>query len=75
MREEFEIARSKGIFIIPVGVTGSISRKLWEEVLHDFKVEDYPQGNDILLQLQALGDDKTDLNEAKRITLQLLQMI
>lgn len=75
MRQEFEIARSKGVFIIPVGITGSISRNLWEEVLRDFKVEDHPRGNEILPLLHALGDEKTDLNEAKKITLQLLKMI
>ncbi len=75
MREEFEIARENGVFIIPIGITGSISLKLWEEVLHNFKVNDHPRGNDILPLLQALGDDKTDLNEAKKITLQLLRIV
>jgi len=75
MREEFEIARDKGVFIVPIGITGSISRHLWEEVVRDFKAEDHPRGNDILPLLQALGDEKTDLNEAKNITLKLLKII
>jgi hypothetical protein len=75
MREEFAIAREKGVFIIPLGITGSISRKLWVEVLQDFNVDEHPQGNDILPLLQALGDERTDLNEAKRITLKLLKMV
>lgn len=75
MREEFEIARDKSVFIVPIGITGSISRSLWEEVVRDFKAEDHPRGNDILPLLQALGDEKTDLNEAKNITLKLLKAI
>lgn len=75
MREEFEIARSKSVFIIPIGITGSISRKLWEEVLHNFNADDHPRGNEILPLLQALGDEKTDLNEAKKITLAILKII
>jgi NAD-dependent SIR2 family protein deacetylase len=75
MQEEFEIARGKGVFTIPIGITGYISRKLWEEVLNDFKMEDHSRGKDILPLLRALGDEKTDLNDAKRITLQLLKLI
>ncbi|MGU7778664.1 SIR2 family protein [Burkholderia sp. PU8-34] len=75
MREEFEIARRKGIFVIPIGITGYISRKLWEEVLHDFSVDSHPRGKEILSLLQALGDEKTDLKDAKEVTLKLLKMI
>ncbi|WP_211165905.1 SIR2 family protein [Azoarcus sp. TTM-91] len=75
MREEFDIAIEKGVFVIPIGITGSITRKLWEEVLQAFNVATHPRGNDILPLLQALGDEETDLNEAKKITLQLLKII
>jgi NAD-dependent SIR2 family protein deacetylase len=75
MREEFEIAREKGVFIIPLGVTGSISRKLWEEVLQSFDPSSHPRGTEILPLLQSLGDDTTDLNEAKKITIKLLKMV
>jgi len=75
MREEFEIAKQKGIFIIPVGITGNISRKLWEEVVRDFKVESHPKGADILKLLQALGDEKSDFNDAKGITTHLLRIL
>lgn len=75
MREEFEIARSKGVFIIPVGVTGSTARELWAEVLHTFKANDYSRGEEILSLLRELGDEKTDLNEAKDIILKILNII
>lgn len=75
MREEFEIAREKGVFVIPVGVTGSITRKIWEEVLASFDPAKYQNGNEILPLLQALGDDNTDLDAATRIVLNLLKII
>jgi hypothetical protein len=75
MREEFDIACRKGIFIIPIGITESISRKLWEEVVKNFKPDDYTQGKSILSLLHILGEKNTDLNEAKEITLKLLKLI
>lgn len=75
MREEFDIAREKGVFIIPVGLTGSISRKLWEEVISDFDCEAHPRGVEILELLKALGDEKVGLSEAKDLTLKLLKTI
>lgn len=75
MREEFEIAREKGVFIIPIGITGYISRKLWEEVLKDFNADGHPQGKGIAALLHSLGDETNGLDDAKRITLQLLKLI
>lgn len=75
MREEFEIAREKGVFIIPVGITGSITRKIWEEVLAEFNPANHHKGTEILPLLQALGDDKTDTGTATGIILKLLNII
>jgi hypothetical protein len=36
MRKEFEIAKSMGLNVIPVGATGFQARVLWEEVMNDF---------------------------------------
>lgn len=36
VRNEFEIAKSMGVNVIPVGVTGFQARVLWEEVMNDF---------------------------------------
>lgn len=36
VRNEFEIANSMGVNVIPVGVTGFQTRILWEEVMNDF---------------------------------------
>lgn len=75
MREEFNIAREKGIFSIPIGLTGSISRTLWQEVVLEFKPDSHPKGQEIAKLLVALGDEKTDLKDAKGITLHLLKIL
>ncbi|MFT7387661.1 MAG: hypothetical protein ACI8VC_000902 [Candidatus Endobugula sp.] len=31
MREEYEIAKNKGLFLIPIGATGYMAEQLWEE--------------------------------------------
>ncbi len=75
MREEFEIARGKGVFVIPVGITGSITRNIWEEVLADFDPTKHHNGIQILPLLQVLGDDKTNLDDAMGIVLKILKII
>ncbi len=42
VRNEFEIAYSMGVNVIPVGVTGFQTRILWEEVMDDFS-KYYPE--------------------------------
>lgn len=45
MREEFEISKKHGNFLIPVGATGFMSKELWDEVYNEIKAggsfEDY----------------------------------
>lgn len=41
MREEFEIAKEKGLFLLPIGVTGSMAKVLWQEINENFD-ELYP---------------------------------
>ncbi|WP_018263979.1 SIR2 family protein [Methylobacterium sp. WSM2598] len=36
MRSEFELAKERGLFLVPVGASGSMSAELWNEVTKDF---------------------------------------
>lgn len=54
MREEYEIARSCGIRIIPVGVSGYISAALWKEVVDHY--DDYVSDRSIFDSYLRLGD-------------------
>lgn len=60
MREEFEIAISKGVIPIPVGSTGYIAEELWSEVLENF--EKYFPGKSAQFKVlyKQLGDKSID---------------
>lgn len=75
MREEFDIAVANGLFVIPVGITGSISFQLWEEVIEMYDESNYEQGKKITPLLHALGAKGTDLKRAHSIILSLLPLI
>ncbi len=47
---EFEIAKAKGNIIIPVGSTGYVAQRIWQEVNGEFD-EFYPNANDKLKEL------------------------
>lgn len=35
MQQEFEIAVEQGVFVLPIGCTGFMSKKLWDLVIGD----------------------------------------
>lgn len=75
MREEFEIAVANGLFIIPVGITGSISADLWNETIQKYDESKYENGKKITPLLRELGSQGTDLTRAHDIILSLLDLI
>lgn len=75
MRDEFAIAKEKGIFVIPIGVTGYVARSLWNEVTTAFVPKNFLNGDQIVPLLKALGDDSTDLDKAFDLTLEILNLI
>lgn len=75
MREEFDIAIANGLFVIPVGITGSISAELWQEVINTYDESKYQQGKKITPLLHKLGSPNTDLAHAHDVILSLLSLI
>ena len=75
MREEFEIAIANGLFVIPVGITGSISADLWNEVIQAYDESKHEHGKKITPLLHELGASGTDLARAHEIILSLLPLI
>jgi len=75
MREEFSIAVANGIFVIPVGITGSISAELWKEVIQVYDEAKYEHGKKITPLLHELGAEGTTLTRAHDIILTLLPLI
>lgn len=59
--EEFEIALSKGLKVIPVGCTGFASEKLWERVTKRLE-EFYPYNEELYTSINSLGNYTDDDN-------------
>jgi Sir2- and TIR-associating SLOG family/SIR2-like domain len=75
MRDEFDIAVAKGVFVIPVGITESISRELWREAIELAKEMRHEHGQVICSFLEDLGAVGTNLDDAKKIILELLNIL
>lgn len=72
---EFEIAREKGLFVVPIGGTGWAAHTLYERVTADFGTF-YPQATDAFREhFQALGEQKQDLSEYFEPLLQLVTQL
>jgi hypothetical protein len=73
MREEFEIAKSKGVFLLPIGATGYVAKTLWEEVKNSFYTL-YP-GMDPTIKdkFLLLGDEMKTPGEILNIVLSILK--
>ncbi len=67
VKKEFEIAKKQGCFLIPVGATGYMAKKLFEEIENNFD-EYYPDITDenkkLLLSLKNIESD-INLNSIK----------
>lgn len=64
--KEFKIAKDMKNIIIPIGSTGFVARKIWEEV-HN-KISDYPYLSDVI---DKLGSE-TDIDKIINIVLQVI---
>jgi hypothetical protein len=74
MREEFEIAKSKGLFLLPIGTTGYMAKELWEEVMTNFDSL-YPDLPLVKAQFALLGDETKLPAEILETTLSILKKI
>jgi hypothetical protein len=76
MREEFEISKAQGNFLIPVGATGFMSKELWNEVNSEIKVggsfEAYLPFRDAF---KDLGDETLSLDQLHNALMWLLNEI
>lgn len=65
MIEEFDICLENNVIPIPIGATGSVSKKLWEKVVNEFN-RYYPNNNDLNEAIIELG--KGNLSKEELIT-------
>lgn len=55
VRREFEIAKAKGLLLIPIGATGFVAKELWEEITKNFGTY-YPEHATLKPLFEGLGD-------------------
>lgn len=73
--KEFKIARKKGLKLIPIGSTGSQSKKLWADMNLCLKAY-YPEADDEFVHLFGkLGESGVHEDEMIEVVLKLLQLI
>ena len=75
MREEYEIAKTKGLFLIPVGLTGYMAQELWSEVYSEFVEGNFARGQEIKKQLGLLGEASSTLVEARTTVMNIISLL
>ncbi|WP_428655015.1 SIR2 family protein [Runella sp.] len=62
VKKEFEIAKSQGCHLIPIGITGYMAHELWKEVVDNFETF-YPKHQHLKVEFEKLGDSGLALND------------
>lgn len=75
MREEFDIAASKGLFTIPIGITGFISEELWQEVANKNLFDGVPNSHEAKRLFNLLGDKNNSLDDIRKIVVDLINLL
>jgi hypothetical protein len=63
MREEFEIAKEKGLFLLPIGATGYMAKELWSEVNENFETFNDNVSVKVKKCFEALGDENMSFKD------------
>lgn len=74
MIEEFEICLGHNVIPIPIGVTGSVSKELWDKVVSNL-LEFYPNNNDLHNAIKELGKDGISKDEIISNTLKAIGIL
>jgi hypothetical protein len=75
MREEFEIAKAQGLFLLPVGATGYISETLWKEAIANFEEKKYAKGKEIGTKLALVGDASATLDDIRKHVVDIIDLL
>jgi hypothetical protein len=74
MREEYEIAKNKGLFLIPVGATGYMAEQLWKE--RNAEVQGDAGASSEMKQLfSELGDSKATSEELIESVTKIINLV
>ena len=73
MREEYEIAKNKGLFVIPIGATGYMAEQLWEE--QNSEIQKNTNISEEMKQLfKKLGDRKVKTEDLIDLVIQIINL-
>jgi hypothetical protein len=73
MRKEFEIAKTHGTLLIPVGASGYISSELWQDLADNY--DDYFADRTTYTWFECLGDPATSPDELIDAILRITQTV
>ncbi|WP_253649649.1 SIR2 family protein [Vibrio sp. Y29_XK_CS5] len=71
MREEYEIAQNQGVFVVPVGATGSMAEVLWTELKSAIESKEVSFPKNLEDALLSLGDSSLSFDEIKKSILEI----
>lgn len=72
LRREFEAAKARDLYLVPVGASGSVALELWNEVMADLKAC-FPDNEAVVRPLmQAIGDTSKGPDEVLGPLLELI---
>ena len=74
MRQEFDIAKEKGLVLLPVGATGYMSEDLWIEAKADFQSR-FASRLELLTLYEQLGDKSESPTQLIEIIMDLLSLL
>lgn len=74
MREEYELAKAQGSFILAIGATGYISEEIWKKERIEVK-ERYKENAEIIDLYEGLGDKGKNLSELECIVCKLIEKL
>lgn len=75
MWEEFQIAKEKGLFLLPIGSTGYVSKKIHQEISNNF-YNYYPDANETFKQMFIeIGDESREFSDIEELIFKLLKLI
>ncbi|MBS9987704.1 SIR2 family protein [Vibrio alginolyticus] len=72
MREEYEISKQKKNIIVPIGATGFMARKLWEEEYQSLKSSNSTDARFMEL-FEEIGDNSKTLDQILKSTLDIIE--
>lgn len=72
--EEFDIAISKGLKVIPIGATGYVAKELWQRVIADFDTY-YPSNPELKDEFIKLGEDSATNEKLINSTINIINKL